>query len=608
MPGLNSIVDLVHPTVSGINVITSDTIWVLFDREIDESTVSNGNFFITGPDYDTWTATDTTLFQDSPSTTGSGSEDILESPGYEGLLQGTVTFTRVDNDDASTTVTGVYDTTGSGFVFRTKAIFTPENRLQASTTYTVHLSGDEDDSDDLVTGISERTVFDPISSGNNTSVGTVEFEGGYVASYNDIYHLTITTAGDVGDSRFTFFRESDPTSVFGPFRTKRSGVLLSDGVTAVFDDGNYALNDKWSVVTKAPSIFTGNIFWPFKTGSGSISTLPTTTSTTVLGDIPTSETVVSQSSSTAFSVSSTSPTDGATNQSISALTDYTITATFNAAIDAATVVSGVDLTVRADYATGEAEDGNGALGELNAYPSVAGSTLSIIVGSGQIRDNNIITVTLDSTIANQSGTALGTDYEWSFSTTYDPLYCTVRRLRLAIGAFISDVPDDTLNLAIHVASLAADELTWNSENNDDSYYQFAREMWTCCRAQEILLTNTLGGSGSLKSKKLGDLQVEYNTSSDTNFPLQRALDCQAKWEGVLLAGGQQVQKAVGVTKGLLDTDRPPVGRGWYHSADNVTHQVPVGNARVLFNNHSRYRKHYRESLRTSRGRRGWWER
>jgi len=578
---IGSIVDLVHPTVSGVGIITSDQIWVLFDREIDETTVEGGNFFAAGPDFDTWSGPDLQLFHDFAS---SGSEDeILQSPGFEGLLQGNITFERIDLSDDDTVVTTT-DTVGSGLLYRTKAIFTPTNRLATDTNYTVYLSGDEDETDDLTTGVSERTVFDTIASGLNTGDGEAEFTGSYTGqATQDTYYAQISTAGELGDARFQYWKGTAPLSVFGPFKAKRSGTLLSNGVYIEFEEGTYQSGDIWSAIVKEKVSFSGNLNWPFMTGSGSIDAIPSTAATSVLGDTVTTTGTTSSSSSSSFSVSSTSPADGISHMDVP-VEDYTLTATFSSSIDASTVDTST-VTVFTEPVNGDPLIT--ASGTLLVSPSATGSVLSIVVASGQLLTNNLVTVTLDSTIASSVGTALGSDYTWEFTTTYSPYYCTLRRIRLDVGAFIDGVADDTVNFAIFQASQEADENNWNASPDSSSYYQFVRSMWTCCRAQETLLINTTGGSNRLKSKQLGDLKVEYNSSGDVSAPLSRALECMAKWENSLRSGGMTVQKASMVVKGELDADRPYAGRGWYMAGT-----MPAANAKIRLSGSRRYRKAY----------------
>lgn len=582
MANISEIVDLLHPTVSGIGIITSDQIWVLFDREIDETSVTDGNFFITGPDFDTWSGPDLQLFLDRESL--GDEEQILQSPGYHGILQGNITFERISLTSLDEVTTE--DTVGSGLLYRSKAIFTPTNRLQATTEYTSHLSGDEDSTDDLDTGISSRTVFDAVSSGANLGTGDVSFQGGYIGNAaEDVYRVNITTSGEVGTSRFEFSRDSDPLTTYGPFKTKRSGVLLSDGVTAIFPSGIYGVGDKWSVVVKERDIFTGNLKWPFKTGSGSIATIPDTTSTSVIGDpFPTTST---SSSTSTFSVQSTNPTDEKSNIALDANSDFSITATFNTDVNSSTVISGVSTSVIAESVTGEADVD--AYGSIPVNPTVSGQVITMTVPSGILKQNNLVTVTLDSTIQSTGGTSLGSDYEFWFTTEYDPMYCTTRLINLRIGGFIQNVREDTINLAIHAASKEAESLTWNKDNLDDDYYQFVRGQWTCCRASHFLLTNTTGGAGLLKSKKLGDLEVTYNTGTDINKPLQNAEECMMRWEGALAAGGRQVQVAQGVVKGECDIDKPPIGRTWLHTR-NIHHpHNPLANRRMKPANTRRFR-------------------
>jgi len=556
---ISNIVDLVHPTVSGQGIICTDKVWVLFDREIDENSLSNGNLFITGPDFDTWSGPDLQMFLDAPSL---GTEDeILQSPGYHGMVQGTFEFERISLTTLDEVET--LDIVGSGHLFRTKVIFTPDNRFQADTEYTVYLSGDEDATDDYQTGLTSRTIFDPISAGTNTSISEPEFTGSYNGLVqSDTLRLDITTSGQADSARFTFQLTSDGL-VHGPFRTKESPILLSDGVSVSFTNGILQVGDYWTVALKVPVTYSGNLIWPFQTGSGNIEELPDSTSTTVLGTVGTDSTVSSSTVATTFTVSSTEPDDGDSNLTLP--TDaYDITVNFSSDINSATVVSGVDISVYSESVNGESTIG--AEGAIIANPAVSGSELTITIPSGVLRQNNLVTVTLDSTIAGTNGVSLEEDYEFSFTTVYNPMYCTLRRTKLNIGAYIENIPDDTVNMAIFEASREADNLTWDKNYTSDEYYLFVRSQWTCCRAAQILLINATGGHDRLKRKKLADLEVEYNVQSgNTNIPLQRVEDCLARWEGALQAGGRQVQSPGYVIKGAYDPDRPAIGRSWLHA-------------------------------------------
>ena len=588
MDSLSSIIDLVHPTVSGVGITVNDQLWILFDRAMDETTLSAGCFFVTGPDFDTWVGPDLGVYNEALSN-GSGSDDVLESPGFEGILQGTFSFERISL--TSLDPVDIQDTIGSGMLYRTKAILTPTNRLQGDTEYKVHLSGDDDGSDAGQMGVSAVTVFDTVASGMNVGSNDVQFAGGYIGSYSDTFTVKVVQSGYNNEARFSFSRETEPGNCFGPFRMKTNGVLLADCLTVSFpDDEYYNYGDRWFVNVQPREIFEGNVIYPFKTGSGSIVDLPATTSTTVLGDIPAPASMTAGSSVATFSVASTLPVDNATNLKIDP-GEYVLRANLSSTIDPATVVSGVSVGV-----TLQDVEGNGYPVDLAASPSVNGSALDVTIPSGSLSNNLLITATLAGTIAGTNGVSLGEEYSWSFTTTYSPMYTTLRRIRLSIGNFIQDVPDDTINFAIYMASLDADQMTWNQSDADNEYYEFVRQQWAHCRAEELLLMNTIGGSGSLKKKELGDLKVEYDTSTNSMPALDRALECKLKWEGALMAGGRQVQKAAGVVKGECDPDRPPIGRGWVHQRGGLG-STPAANRKTLYSTQRRYYNRYAK---------GWW--
>ena len=83
----------------------------------------------------------------------------------------------------------------------------------------------------------------------------------------------------------------------------------------------------------APTDLNGCFLWTFETGSGSITTIPTDVSTSVIGNIvpPTSTAVAST-----FVLSELTPVDKATNQ---VLTTNQVVLEFNSDVDPATVTS-----------------------------------------------------------------------------------------------------------------------------------------------------------------------------------------------------------------------------------------------------------------------------
>jgi len=560
---VDSIVDQVHPAVSGLNIILSDTIRVTFDREMDEARLGD-NLFIAGPDNDTHTGPDHRIWIDFPSI--GDEEEILQSPGYHGLVQGAFTYSR--HDLSSETVVSGIDVVGSGHLYRTRTTFTPTNRLAPNTRYYVYLSGDEAAGDGLDTGISGRTVFDPIAAPGNTGIVDPVFEGGFSWGTNDTYNIEIMSTGTTDTATFRYWTTLFPTKSTS-ISVKRSGVLLRNGVTIKFPPGTWTVGDTWTVVAKKRDTFTGNLIWTFLTGSGSIQEVPAAASTSVLGDaIPAAVAV-----STGLSVSSTLPADKASHQTIPDA-PYVISATFNKAIDPTTVVSGVTATVTASPVDGD-EVTHPADGVLIAEPSVSGATLSITVASGQLNNNNMVDVVIDESIRGVDGSQMAAEYSWWFTTTYSPYYCTLQKVRLEVGAYIPAVIDDTINMSIHQASIDADALTWNTSASS-SFYTWVRGKWACCKAQEVVLLNAMQSQDKLKSKSLGDLSVEYNIGD--NDALDRALACMDRWEAQLQTGGEKTksQNPTMVAKGELDVDRPPIGRRWGYMNG---YRVPAANTR-----------------------------
>jgi len=206
------------------------------------------------------------------------------------------------------------------------------------------------------------------------------------------------------------------------------------------------------------------------------------------------------------------------------------------------------------------------------------ATLSFNVGQGgeitstepPLYQNNAVYFRILSTVAdNDDGTLLGADYTWYFSTTYNPLYEGIRRIRLDMGSLVTNIPDDTINLAIFEASIEADAFSFGSITLSP-YFLFARRQYVACTAEMILLHALLGASsdgGGGKSKTLADLKISTTGGSASEGGLLgRVLACRLKWEAILTSSGEigpgTSQKPSMVVKGTLDPDRPLIGRGW----------------------------------------------
>jgi len=216
------------------------------------------------------------------------------------------------------------------------------------------------------------------------------------------------------------------------------------------------------------------------------------------------------------------------------------------------------------------------------------STASQAVPLDQLAENMQVVIQISGDIEDEEGNPLSEDQELFFTTTYNPMYSAIRRIRLDIGSFLRDIPDDTINLAIFEASIEADYLTFDKNAAAlSNLYLHARRQWATCKAEEILLNNLINGAGGLlKSKRLADFSVEYGTEAINNI-LKKVQDCINRWEPELMTGGHATQTPRGVVKGELDIDRPNVGRLW-----DTPDGYPVGNSRVLYRGSRRWLKGY----------------
>ena len=193
------------------------------------------------------------------------------------------------------------------------------------------------------------------------------------------------------------------------------------------------------------------------------------------------------------------------------------------------------------------------------------------VGTTQLYDNNIVYLTLSENIAATDGSTLGDEVFYYFTTTYDPLYSSLRRIRLDLGAMVTDVPDETIYLAILEASLQAEVNDFFSSIGyvNEDYFKSARREYTTCLAESMLVQGLMGDSGlsDRMSKTLADLSVSrgggYNRLSDQ---LNRLQDCVARWQVALQNGGgvtPETSLRPGYSvKGAWAADVISVGRQW----------------------------------------------
>lgn len=270
-------IENVFPSASAEGVVVGAPIFVIFDEEIDPTTVARA-FLVEGPDTDRWTGAALQLF-DRPATPEP--EFFLDSPDYQGIVQGTFEIQKLD--PSGNVITDATYSYGGSPAFRSKVIFTPDDVLSALTEYIVIVSGDELDTDDIKVGIGSRTVFDT-QLGSNTGDGEATFTGGYTGTLADEIVVEIVIAGDIGTATYRWYKTSDVLTIRTGI-TSANEVLLDDGVFLNFAGTGFDSGDEFRVNLRPAQYMSGSSTWTFKTGSGSIQTVPSSTSTSVLGDV-----------------------------------------------------------------------------------------------------------------------------------------------------------------------------------------------------------------------------------------------------------------------------------------------------------------------------------
>jgi len=350
----------VHPASSATGVILSDSVWVIFDQEIDPTTVS---LFVEGPDRDRWSGPDL-RYWDDPNTTSD--DKILESPGYHGVVPGELTFVKIDSEGNE--VSGIYDYTGQGTAWRTKAVFTPDKPLAPGVEYRVYVVGDEESNDEILSGVSSRTVFDALK-GSNLGDGEVELTGGYTGTAEDKFFIEIMDTGEAGTVNFKWYRQSAPL-IERELKSSKTSQLLADGVFVRFISGTFEVGDQFSVVVKPAERMQDTYTWVFTTGSGSIQAIPSEPASTCADIVG-----ISGIDQDGLVVLETSPVDYATHLNPDSI--QTITVKFNKEIDEDTITDDTVLIwtepVNGDFDTNDIQ----FAGQLAKVLSVDGDTLTI---------------------------------------------------------------------------------------------------------------------------------------------------------------------------------------------------------------------------------------
>lgn len=363
------VIQSVYPADNQDGIIVGTPIWIIFDREIDINTLS-ANFLVEGPDTDRWTGPDLGLYDlpDTPAT-----EHILDSPNFRGIVQGTFSAELLDEDNNTVST---LDTSGLGSgltTYKHKITFTPTNILSPLTDYIVYITGDENSSDGINTGIATRTVFDPVK-GSNVGEGDLVPTGGYKGTVDDVFHFEITTTGGIGTAKYEWYKESQPSVIrTGTCSTRSVTLAGSNGISIVWSaesSTDFQVGDTFSFQVRKPYYLTSSYSWTFTTGSGNITTLPLSTSTSPIGGLGVSASVPLQ-------VVGVSPSVRETNVE---LDSQVIKIEFNKDLDSTTIS---DLLVKVESLPVNGDMSIAHYGEMNKILRVEDNFLYIILQSGE---------------------------------------------------------------------------------------------------------------------------------------------------------------------------------------------------------------------------------
>jgi len=286
----------------------------------------------------------------------------LDSPGYMGVLHGVLSFEKLD---ASNNVITTATVTPGATTFKTRVTFTPNNILAVTYEYRTYISGDEIAVGVNHVGVATRSVGDTVL-GANTGAGTATFRGGYEGVSADTYNVQIQTPGDFGIATFTWWLSSSPATILIG-TVSENETLLTAGVYLSFGGSNFQTGDTFSANVVVSEYMPTTLTWIWTTGSGSITTIPTSTSTSIIGDIGTPAAPVT------FAVRSSVPVDLSTDNSIKT---RNATINFNQNLDP-TFITDDTVTVDIMPALGSTTDGVQPQLNIPKILTVNGSVLTI---------------------------------------------------------------------------------------------------------------------------------------------------------------------------------------------------------------------------------------
>ena len=355
-------IEAIYPNDEATGVPLGADIEITFSSGIDLAS-GKANVVIYGRDFDMTSGPESASWIDSD--TGNN-PFFLKSPGFTGVVDCDYSLVYVDGSgeeiDSSTTV---YDedeeATGDGTdPYRHKLIISPKNLMATEGEYTVYVIGDSEEGTSK--GVSKRTIFDVDDTAATSDTGSFTLYGGYTGS-DDTVHIKITAAGDIGAAKYKWWYNSEGESEAREGKiTSRRYRRLEDGLQIRFSGSGFEEDDEYTIAVYTSEYMEDSYSFSFSTGTGSITEVPSTASTSVIG---TESSLVSDEE--ALEIVAMTPPNGSTHQSTST---RTIVIEFSGALDDTTITD--DTITLLSYPVSGTFSGPSSTGALDPVEMVKG--------------------------------------------------------------------------------------------------------------------------------------------------------------------------------------------------------------------------------------------
>jgi len=267
-----------YPADGDVGIPVGATFLIYFDKGVDIETARN-SIILYGSDSDRTSGPDSAMWQNV--NTGAN-PFFLTSPGFKGVvpLKINSAYYLVGSDTIvdfnGQVVDAVFETDEEiGHVLSIKPDPKFNVQLAANTQYILHIIGDPAD---VKTGISKRTIFDPVKT--VVGDGDIVLSGSHTGLGPDLIHVKITKAGDIGVAKYKWWFDTagEPSAKLGLMVSPKSRTLI-DGIKIRFTGSNFLVNDTWAFGISALERMAASHKVTFTTNDGSFTSAPESPST-----------------------------------------------------------------------------------------------------------------------------------------------------------------------------------------------------------------------------------------------------------------------------------------------------------------------------------------